>query len=165
MEDMVISVPVNGVDQLASRSYTDNDYESVVSLCLLPDDLKEVEAFGYPSSRDALHASLKEGGDIRVIIKGQRIVGVFGVRPIGHQYSKTGLIWFIAEKNELKPARQFLSLCQKFIKNWNQIFPILTNYVGAEHTRAIKWLKYLGFTVLETDSEVPGLYRIYKTTQ
>jgi hypothetical protein len=89
---------------------------------------------------------------------------MFGVMPMEGILSGMGAPWFLSTPELRKYAVRFLKDCDPYLNRMLDIFPTLVEYVDARHTRGIKWLKWLGFTLTGPEPWGPfGLY-FYKAT-
>ena len=79
------------------------------------------------------------------------IIGMFGVAKFG----ELGVPWMLSSERiyQKKIARQFLIQSKQWIDSTMLRYMILTNFVSADNTKAIKWLKYLGFSFVNLDKE------------
>lgn len=58
-----------------------------------------------------------------------------------------GVPWMIATERLEKHARLFIRKCRKPLMEMRKEYDILTNYVDARNTRAIRWLEWMGFKI------------------
>lgn len=70
-------------------------------------------------------------------------VCMFGVG--GSLLSEVGRVWMIGTSDLGKYAHVFLKRCQKHFWNFLIYYTRIENYVEESNTRAILWLKWLGF--------------------
>ena len=71
-------------------------------------------------------------------------VCMFGVAG-GSELSGVGMPWMIGTKLVDRYAVQFLRRNKAKVREMLDLYPQLLNYVDARNTRAIRWLKWLGF--------------------
>lgn len=73
---------------------------------------------------------------------------VFGVRAEGDTlFSQSGIPWALGTDAVTANQRALVVLAPGYIREMLRAFPTLTNYVHAENTQAIRWLKRAGFVV------------------
>lgn len=79
------------------------------------------------------------------------IIGIFGVA----NFKNIGVPWMLSSERiyQKKIARQFLIQSKQWIDSTMLRYSVLTNYVSQENTKAIKWLKYLGFSFVRLDEQ------------
>lgn len=81
---------------------------------------------------------------VEVILEDDEIVGIFGLG----KYLKIGLPWFVQGK-KLTTKKLIIALHSKdVLKRMLEEVVILFNFVDSRNTTTIKWLKWLGFTVM-----------------
>lgn len=81
--------------------------------------------------------------------------GVVGVSLIGH----VGVPWMVGTKDLDVLAIPFLRHSRKAIASTFQKYKSLVNYVDQRNTKAIQWLKWLGFNI-EKKAEPYGVYQL-----
>lgn len=71
-----------------------------------------------------------------------KAIAMFGVSG---DRNKVGIPWMLAT-NDIKGIRkQFIRGCRPYLEAMHTDYPVLTNYVWAENSLHIAWLKWLGF--------------------
>ena len=90
------------------------------------------------ASRDTSYTGLADGEPICV----------YGV-ALPSLLVNAGRPWMLGTDELPKHARKFLRENRRVIKEMNQQFPFMYNYVDARHDDAIRWLGWLGFTLEE----------------
>lgn len=60
-----------------------------------------------------------------------------------------GRPWMVGSDSIPKHSLRFLRESRKVVKAWREQHPRMFNYVDARHDEAIKWLKWLGFSIHE----------------
>lgn len=109
------------------------------------DRLEVWDAFHW-EPREALEQSLARSADPKAwIIDGsvKCIFGVYKTSPI----SVVAVPWFLASHDLPKYARRFLRCSKWVVEDWKRQYPRMENYVDARHTRSIRWIEWLGFTL------------------
>ncbi len=114
---------------------------------LRPGDLREIEVLGLTmaeafdiSTRRALwaHAYLIDG-------EVAALVGLSVDSLIGGVASP----WLVTGKPVDQHKKLFLRETRDGVEKMRLLFPVLRNYVHAEYTETIRWLKWLGFNIGE----------------
>lgn len=59
-----------------------------------------------------------------------------------------GAPWMVATEGLAEHAKEFLSRCRSVVSHMHDISPKLANYVDTRNTKAIRWLKWLGFVIM-----------------
>jgi len=118
-------------------------YHDVINLKLKEDDMKEVEAStGLPYRRVMQKTVNTHKESMMLILYKGTVSGIFGVVPSG----KIGVgIGYLLTDDRLKEyewdmAKYTIDVFLYLLDYW----PIITNYVSAEHTVSIRWLKRNG---------------------
>ena len=59
----------------------------------------------------------------------------------------TGVPWLLATYDAIKYRRIFINNCKQGVEDMMTVCPNLMNFVHADNTLSIKWLKWVGFTI------------------
>ena len=109
-------------------------------------DIAECLAGGVVGLKDAI----AEGVKISVLcwtgLVDGKVACIFGVSPpslMGDQ----GIVWMLGTPLIAKNARAFIRNSRTYIAQMLRAYPHLYNFVHVPNTRAIGWLKRMGFTV------------------
>lgn len=89
-----------------------------------------------------------------VLMAGDTPLCAFGITPYS-ALGSFGAPWMIGTNDLERHAVPFIRKCRRDLKGyfaeWNRLF----NFVDARNTKAIRWLKWLGFTILPVESHGP----------
>ena len=109
-------------------------------------DVDELWAAGRLTPDEAMRMGLRFGDTHVGIVDGEPVCA-FGVTPIS---SLTGLgaPWMVGSTALDAHFRGFLRGCGPVVEAMLERWPCLVNYVDARNQRAVKWLKWLGFSIL-----------------
>lgn len=113
-------------------------------------DRAELRAAGY---RDEIHRlAIERSIAVSVHAWTAEVNGrpgvVFGVRAEGDTlFSQVGIPWALGTDAVTANRRALVVLPPGYIREMLRAFPTLTNYVHAENTQAIRWLKRAGFVI------------------
>ena len=58
--------------------------------------------------------------------------------------------------------RELLKWSKIFVESWQEEYPLLQNYVDARYAPALRWAKWLGFTIEDTFPFGPDAVPFYK---
>lgn len=83
-----------------------------------------------------------------------RPVCIFGVAPAS-LLGSVGVPWMIGTQEIDSHAKAFLRRNKAYVEHMAELYNYLVNFVDARNTRAIGWLKWLGFTVHEAKAHGP----------
>jgi RimJ/RimL family protein N-acetyltransferase len=123
-------------------------------------DRREVWASHRHTSEEALRASL----DMSELAWTCLVEGVpafmWGAGRKGSLLSFTGAPWLLGTDLFFKASRglhrEFLRQCPAYVERMQERFPRLENFVHAENSLSIRWLKWCGFTLEETPVKIHG---------
>lgn len=111
-----------------------------------PADAAEVWATAHLTPLEAITISAAASRDPWV----GRVEGVpicaFGVSQRTILDDK-GVPWLLGTPEIRKHARVFLHVSRNWVEAQAECFRTLENFVDSRHTRAVKWLRWLGFTI------------------
>ena len=84
-----------------------------------------------------------------IISDNEDIIGMFGVTKHGD----IGIPWLLMSDDIDQPShvRQFVPTSKKWVKQVQERYKILVNYVAQDNDKAIKWLRLLGFTFISLE--------------
>ena len=121
-----------------------------ISMQLRESDVAEVVAAHGKSPKEVLTESIDISSSCFVMIHEGKVEGVFGIS----EHYGWGIPWMLATDKLHQFHLKFLRVSRIVVAVWLQEYPSLTNYVDSRHTEAIKWLKWLGFTIHETPTKL-----------
>ena len=124
------------------RASTVEDCETLAPI-MRKADAREVYASGGYTPLDALLLSLECATECNTIIHDDKVIGMFGVGDC--EESGNGIPWMLASEEINDISFQFLRESRYWIKRVQKNYPLLYNYVAAENTVAVQWLRFLGF--------------------
>lgn len=107
------------------------------------DRAEVMAAYGH-SPLEALERAMKHGA-IAALADG-KVVAVYGISsrsPI----TRVGSPWMLTTNEVEKHRKLFLKHTKQQVNQWRREYTVMFNYVDARYTQAIRWLKWLGFTV------------------
>lgn len=107
-------------------------------------------ATGMPAE-EALRLSVQLSYEAIAGFADGKLIAIAGVAPVSVM-SSVARPWMVGTDELPKHAMRFCRENRKYIKRWLEVFSRLENYVDAENTVAIGWLKWLGF---ELEKPVP----------
>lgn len=100
-------------------------------------------AYGH-SPTEALERGTLYGAE--TALADGRVVAIFGIHtrcPLTH----VGSPWMLTTYEVEKHRKLFLKYTKKLVNHWHDTHRYMFNYVDAEYVEAIRWLKWLGFTI------------------
>lgn len=107
-------------------------------------DVKEIRASSGLPPYDALAFSINLEGINETIWVNDKIVAMCGIADKG----TIGIPWMLGTDTLKKNAKSLLPISKKWVEKHGAKFDLMFNYVSAENLSSIRWLKYLGFTLI-----------------
>lgn len=141
------------------RPLRPDDLPSVFALDLRQDDVDEIRAATGLDPEMGLLYSIAVSEHVWVVVHEGNIEGVFGVAYLNPGAQP----WFVATDKFKEFRWAFAKESKKFVKRLLDDYGFLANYVSSKHEAAIRWLRWLGFTISEDevflhDEDVPFHY-------
>lgn len=109
------------------------------------DRIEVLRAHGH-SGEKALHNSLRRSRYALTALVDGAPVAMFGVVPSG-LISTAGVIWLLATDESEKHWMRFGKISRDAVEFFRTQFSVIENFVDAENTTSINWLRWLGFTL------------------
>lgn len=109
-------------------------------------DVEELWAAGRLTPLEAVQMGQRFGEAYIGMVDGEPVCA-FGVTPIS-ALSGLGAPWMVGSTALDAHFRGFLRGCGPVVRAMLSQWPRLVNYVDARNLRAVKWLKWLGFSIL-----------------
>lgn len=111
-------------------------------------DRDEMYAASLSTPEEALERGLERSTKAWAALFDGEVACIFGVAP-GTSLSGVGYPWMLGTDLVDKHQVTFLRGCAKYVDDMAADFDSLVNYVDARNTKAIRWLKWLGFRIEE----------------
>lgn len=92
---------------------------------------------------EAISKSVMVSRDTKVLLADDKVVCMYGVGTVS-LIGGIGVPWLLASNLVKTHARAFIRYSLKWRDEMRQDYRFLTNYVDARHTRAMRWLEWLG---------------------
>lgn len=107
-------------------------------------DIVEIWASRNFTPAEALEAGIHESQYAAVAWVDDLPCAVYGLR-VESALGGIGVPWMLATEGALEHKSEFLKQSPDIVRSMLNICPTLYNYVHAENTKSIRWLKWLGF--------------------
>lgn len=135
---------------------TEDDARELAPL-LRAEDRAEVLALGCDPV-DGLLQSLKASREAWTYRDDGRIICMAGIAPLS-LIGRTGVPWLLG--SDLVPAhrRAFMIETRRMVGRWLGMFAVLRNSVDCRYEAAIRWLRWLGFSLSEPFPLANGVFR------
>ena len=110
-------------------------------------DLRECSAVFDLNETNPLMEALNDSKEAWTILYKDKPIAMFGVADYGG--NGWGAPYLLGTEELPKIAFRFLRHCPEYITKMHSHYEILSNFVLAENKIAIRWLKWLGFKIIE----------------
>jgi len=117
----------------------------VLSQNLREADHNEVQAALGTSDLEALLSAWSQSERPFTIVDGKTPAGIFGVVPI---QPNVGCVWLVGTDAIAQGRWTFLRQSRRWLTEVSKDYGLLFNYVDERNTLHIKWIEWLGFTVI-----------------
>lgn len=124
-------------------------YQDIVSLedRLRPADLLEIKAAGT-NPRDGLTECLLSSSKAFTVTLDENPIAIFGVSPMASEGLSVGALWMMGTPDIEGIKFQFLRESRKWLSEVSEGYDLLTNLVHANNELHIKWLRWLGVSII-----------------
>jgi len=139
---------------LEYREFTKDDFEAVMALDLRAIELREARAFTGADPEEVLALSIANSCFLWVATYESKICGVFGLTIQEFEGGILGTPWFVSNEvpfSTRKSRGLFLRTSKQIVLLMQGICDQLTNIVSLENKEAVRWLRWLGFTLDESN--------------
>ncbi len=109
-------------------------------------DVAEFWAAGHVTPERAVEMSLKFSREAWAGVEGDDLLCIFGVAGAS-LLSDRGTVWMIGHSRLDTRAGAFLRGCGAQVRAMLRRYEHLSNWVDARNTRAVRWLRWLGFSI------------------
>lgn len=109
-------------------------------------DIDELLASSGETAETCLYKGLCVSTHVWVGLIDEVPICMFGVSPRS-LLTGQGHPWMIGTNRLDKNARTFVRYCREQVAIMGESYQYLDNWVDARNTRAIRWLRWLGFTI------------------
>ena len=114
------------------------------------EDKEEVLAYSGSSPQEALfYCFFNSKPCMTMVGRKGNLMGMYGVVPCS---PKVGRIWMLGHKtmiNDYKDVRDFLKYSPIELQKFHCNYPLLYTYVDERNTTHIKWIKWMGFSIIK----------------
>lgn len=111
-------------------------------------DREEFAAFSGHTPAKVLEMGLRASSPAYAGLINGRVMTLFGVAPRS-LLTGSGVPWLVGAQELERHQVVFLRRCRPILAQFLNLYPHLENYVDARNTVAIRWLRWLGFTLHE----------------
>ena len=110
-------------------------------------DVRELEAGSGAQPLEALLVSLRRSTEAWAGTVDGEVACIFGVGPLS-LLGGEGAPWLLGADLIERNAFAFARRNRAMVTRWQRTYPVLRNYVDARNRQAIRWLGWLGFSLL-----------------
>ena len=113
---------------------------------LRPGDAREIAALGL-TMEEAMRTSLAGALWAEAYLVDEEVAAIVGL-SVGSLLGGVGVPWLLTGVPVDRHHKDFLRLTRAGVARMRREFAVLTNIVHAEYVEAIRWLRWLGFSVV-----------------
>ena len=125
---------------------TTEEHVEELSHSMSPEDVAECWAAQHLSPREALRVSMMYTNSPKTGLVNGRVMAIWGVGKVT-VLSETGMPWMLTSILVEQHYRIFLRHSKSLLYIMKQEAIVFNNFVDARNVTAIKWLRWLGFTI------------------
>lgn len=114
-------------------------------------DEVEVRLMSKKAPMEAIEASVGLSDEAYIGYIDGKPEAVFGLASM---HPGVGSPWFVGTDAVVANAREWLGVAIVWLDRMNTIYPTLTNIVHRKNTKAVRWLRWMGFQFI--NEPVPG---------
>ena len=115
-------------------------------------DVEEVKATIGLNIKDGLMASYQTSDETYTMVADDGdLVGMFGLTKTADPL--ISVVWMLCTERLPQYSKTFIKLSKQWVIEQNKKHSILMNYVDARNITSIKWLKHLGFVLINRVEE------------
>jgi hypothetical protein len=118
------------------------EYATMIADNMRDEDVREIWASHHERPHEAMEHLIHEEAYVW-LVDGKPLC-LFGVKTLD-LLTNTGSPWMLGSKELTQFPMRFLRGSLPVVKSWMKAYDTLYNYVHAENTLSIKWLRWLGF--------------------
>ena len=111
-----------------------------------PEDAAEVEATTSEDMYTLIARHIKKSNESWSVFNDDKLVAILGVASLS-LVSGIGTPWALSTNEATKHKRVFMKASRILMDNWLIKYPILICYIDARYKKALRWAKWLGFTI------------------
>lgn len=139
---------------------------SIEHIAPIAENMREADAIEvWLSARLTPYQAMKSGFEQSVkawtIMQDDTPIGMFGVSSVS-VLGDTGVPWLLGTDQMLTIKRQFIRESARYLGEVLNLYPRLENYVHADNSASLKWLKWLDFNLSGPFSVGPEMADFYK---
>lgn len=117
---------------------------------LRPEDYQEIASASGKHPGAILAQGVGMGKSWAALDEEDNPVLLFGVAPGG---VGIGIPWLVASTGIVRHGRQIARLTRPLVDAMNEGYPVLRNFADCRNTLHLRWLRWAGFTFLQTSTD------------
>lgn len=123
------------------------EHAAALALRMRAEDAAECEAIGM-TPLASIEMSLRVSDLAYAAFVDGEVMGIYGVAPLT-VLGDIACPWLLTADGAVRHRRAFLEENRAFLRFALQRYPVLVTYVDARYSQALRWMRWLGFTVDE----------------
>lgn len=130
---------------LLIRTSTVEDIKPIADNARQADRL-ETWRMSHETMEEALARGLRQSAQCYTAEVDGEPIAMFGVVPVV-DFPRVGIVWLLGTDGISKHRRLFMMASKPSVAKFRRRYLKLINFVDAENLSAIRWLRWLGFTI------------------
>ena len=119
-----------------------------LSLNMADDDVEELMNLQGLSPLEGLEYAMRVSHDTKAGLVNGKVLFVFGTTPVDkYALGDVVVAWLLGSKDLPAHKRAFIRFSLQLRDKLKSQYRVLCNTVDAKHTRGLRWLEWLGFTI------------------
>ena len=134
------------------RKSTPNDIVEVAAN-MRQEDIEEIYAYSGSNPKSSLiYCYFASQPCMTMVGRKGNIMGMYGVIPIRKNIGKIWMLGHRTMTTDYKDIRAFLRNSPIELDKFKMNYPILFNYVDARNRTHVKWINYMGVSLIKEDA-------------
>ena len=113
------------------------------------EEVREVRRSHDQTIYQAAKQSIEQSYEAVSVWKDDKLLCITGIVPIDDNVSCP---WLLTTNELKKHPKLLLKWTRYYVEKWNQMWPVLQNYIDAEYKESLRWAKWAGFEVYEPEN-------------
>lgn len=113
-----------------------------------PEDAAEMMASHGLEPIAGLQMAVRSTPEPKAVMDGERVVALFGVLPVDSA-ERTASAWILTGRLAKRFPVAFMRTMTEELRKLAEVWAVLFNMVSAQNASALRWVRALGFEVLE----------------
>ena len=146
---MVTQQSKTNIGKFHWRKSTPNDIVEVAEN-MRQEDIEEIRAYSGSEPKSSLmYCYFGSKPCMTMVGRKGNVMGMYGVIPVRKNMGKIWMLGHESMTSDYQDVRAFLRNSPVELNKFHMNYPILFNFVDARNTTHVKWIKYMGFSIIQ----------------